>query len=77
MDPCDGQKKATFDYSRLSQSFSGLSKPAQRALINNAIFSVEDLSNWTRRDVARLHGIGPSVLPRLDHMLGAIGLSFK
>ena len=77
MDPCDRERIATFDYSRLSPSFSRLSKPVQRALINNGIFSVEDLTGWTRRDVARLHGVGPTVLPKLEALLGAMGLGFK
>ncbi len=77
MDPCDIEKKAAFDYSGLAPAFLGLSKPAQRALINNAIFTPADLARWKRKDVAKLHGIGPSVLPKLDQVLAAEGLGFQ
>lgn len=77
MQPCDPNHVETFDYSRLSGSFSGLGKPAQRALINNAIYTTRELSQWTRKGVAELHGIGPSALPKLDDALRADGLSFK
>lgn len=77
MQPCDSKRVETFDYGRLRGSFSGLGKPAQRALINNAIYTTEDLSQWTRKGVARLHGIGPSALPKLDEALRDDGLSFK
>lgn len=77
MQPCDPNCVETFDYSRLSGSFSGLGKPAQRALINNQIHTTKDLSRWTRKSVAKLHGIGPSALPKLDDALRVDGLSFK
>ncbi|KXF75310.1 hypothetical protein ATN84_18740 [Paramesorhizobium deserti] len=77
MQPCDKEKTAQFDYSRLGKSFSVLSKPAQRALINNGIFTTSDLAKWTRADLAKLHGIGPSAFPKLDGILGADGLAFK
>ena len=77
MQPCDVEKRETFDYSSLAEPFRGLSKPAQRALINNAILTPAELARRTRKDVARLHGIGPSVLPKLDQILGAEGLGFQ
>jgi hypothetical protein len=77
MRPSDSKRVETFDYSRLSASFSGLGKPAQRALINNKIYTTTDLSRWTRNRVSKLHGIGPRSLPILDEALRAEGLSFK
>ena len=74
---CHGEIIATFDYSRLSSSFSKLAKPAQRALINNNIHSEEDLARWARAGVAALHGIGPSAFPILDDALRRAGLKFK
>jgi hypothetical protein len=68
---------APFDYSRLSASFAKLGKPAQRALINNRIYSEKDLAQWTVRDVAALHGIGPSSLPFLEKALSSAGLKFR
>lgn len=72
--PPDG---SGFDYSGLSPVFRGLSKPAQRALVNSAIFTADDLAQWTRADVANLHGIGPSAFPKLDAALSAAGRTFK
>jgi hypothetical protein len=66
-----------FDYSKLSESFSRLSKPAKRALINNAIFSEKDLARLTRADVKSFHGIGPSAFPILEAALTKAGLKFN
>lgn len=65
------------DYARLSSAFARLSKPAQRALINNGIYTANDLAGWTRADVAALHGIGPSAFPVLEAALHAEGLAFR
>jgi hypothetical protein len=70
-------KVATFDYSRLSSSFSKLAQPAQRALIKHKIYHEEDLAEWTRPDVAALHGIGRSAFPILENALSSAGLKFK
>ena len=66
-----------FDYSRLNPAFAGLSKPAKRALINNGILEPRDLARCSRREVAALHGIGPSAFPLLTEALGAEGLAFR
>ena len=75
--PCDRARVEIFDYARLSDAFSGLSKPAKRALINNGILEPRDLARYSRRAVAKLHGIGPSVFPVLTEVLRAEGLDFK
>ena len=62
---CDKPAVAAFDYSKLSPAFAKLGKPAQRALINNKIYTPADLAKWNMADVAQLHGIGPSSLPHL------------
>ena len=77
MEPCDPKMKAQFDYSRLSKSFSGIAKPARRALVNNGVFTTGDLAKRTREEVAAFHGVGPSVLPKLDVILWADGLEFR
>lgn len=77
MELCDKEKTAHFDYSRLGQPFAMLSKPAQRALISSAIYTAKDLAKWSRADLAKLHGIGPSVFPKLENILRADSLEFK
>jgi hypothetical protein len=62
---------------RLNACFARLSKPAQRALIQHKIFSESDLSQWSRGDLAKLHGIGPASFPMLDRVLAEAGLKFK
>ena len=42
-----------------------LGKPAQRALENAGIKTLEDLSKWTKKDLLELHGFGPSSLPKI------------
>jgi len=68
--------KETID-PQLNACFAKLSKPAQRALIEQKIFSEADLSQWTRKDVSKLHGIGPSAFPVLDQALAEAELEFK
>jgi hypothetical protein len=68
--------KQTID-PRLKACFAALSKPAQRALISNAIFSESDLAKWTLADIKKMHGIGPSAVPILNQALADAGLQFK
>lgn len=42
-----------------------LGKPAQRALENASIKTLEDLSKWTKKDILGLQGIGPSSLSKI------------
>lgn len=42
-----------------------LSKPAQRALMNANIKSIDDLKNWSDKDLLKLHGLGPASLPHI------------
>lgn len=77
MEPCDKDKREGSDYSALAPSLTTVSKPAQRALLNNNIRTAKDLAKWTREDLAALHGIGPSAFPKLEAALKAEGLSFK
>jgi hypothetical protein len=66
-----------FDYSRLDGVFGKLSKPAKRALMNEGIYTPEDLAKLTLKEIKTLHGIGPSALPVLIEALAAKGLAFK
>jgi hypothetical protein len=57
--------------------FVSLSAPAQRALENKGIFNVKDLSNLSKAELSKLHGIGPGSFPKLEQVLHDAGLSFK
>jgi len=57
--------------------FSSLSTPARRALENNGIHSLSQLSARTESQILKLHGMGPGSLPKLRAALKEYGLSFK
>lgn len=57
---------------------SFLGAPAQRALFGElGITKLEDLSRYTKKDLLRLHGFGPSSLPKLETELGKHGIQLK
>ncbi|TGK81431.1 hypothetical protein EHQ24_08930 [Leptospira noumeaensis] len=61
-----------------SNFLSFLGAPAQRALINElGISKLEDLSRFTKKDLLRLHGFGPSSLPKLEAELKKLGIQLK
>ena len=54
-----------------------LSAPARRALENNGISTLKELSKFSEVEILRFHGMGKSSLPPLKKKLGEQGLSFK
>ena len=56
---------------------AGLSSPARRALQNNGIKTIKDLSKLTETEVLKLHGIGKTAIPILKKALKEKGLSFR
>lgn len=56
---------------------AGLSKPAQRALANAGLSSLEHVSKLSEREFAELHGIGPKAVDLIRRSFAAKGLSFK
>lgn len=57
--------------------FSILSAPVRRALENAQIRSLESLSQFSEKEILKLHGIGKSAIPILQKLLAENGLSFK
>ena len=55
----------------------GISGPALRALSAAGVRSVADLSRWSERDLAALHGMGPKALAVLKDALAAAGEGFR
>ncbi|MGF9697917.1 RNA polymerase alpha subunit C-terminal domain-containing protein [Paenibacillus sp. MABNR03] len=53
-----------------------LSAPARRALENEGITTLQKLSEYTEKEILKLHGIGPSAIPKLRQALEGEGLSF-
>lgn len=54
-----------------------LAAPARRALIDNKIFTLKDLSRLTENEVFQMHGIGSNALMTLKKALKKHKLSFK
>jgi len=54
-----------------------LSAPARRALETKGITSLQQLSQFSEKDILKYHGMGPASLPKLKAALEEEGLSFK
>lgn len=54
-----------------------LSAPARRALENNGITTLQQLSTYSEKDIMKFHGMGPATLPKLRTSLQEAGLTFK
>ncbi len=54
-----------------------LGAPARRALENNGITTLEQLSEYTEKEVLNFHGIGKSSIPIIKEVLSKADLSFK
>lgn len=55
---------------------AALGAPARRALENAGIGTVKQLSHYTEAEIMKLHGMGPSTLPKLRAALKEAGLDF-
>jgi DNA-directed RNA polymerase alpha subunit len=54
-----------------------ISEPAQRALKSIGIETLEQLAQYTEKELLALHGFGPKALGILKKSLEEIGLMFK
>ena len=55
----------------------GMSGPSLRALHTAGVRSLDDLTRWSERDLAALHGMGPKALGVLQAALRERGLHFR
>ena len=53
-----------------------LAAPAQRALSNAGISTLQQLAKLTETDFAKLHGIGPNAIKQIKKAMKEQGLSF-
>ena len=56
--------------------FGKLGNPAQRALANAGIKTLEELSKLTQSEFLKLHGVGKASLPTINAAMADKGLSF-
>ncbi|WP_340016261.1 RNA polymerase alpha subunit C-terminal domain-containing protein [Paenibacillus sp. FSL K6-1318] len=68
---CEAERKPTEGF------LAVLSAPARRALENEGIATLMQLAEYTEKEILKLHGIGPSAMPKLRNALEEEGLSFK
>ncbi len=68
---CEEERKPTDDFLSL------LGAPARRALENNGIATLEELSKFSEKEVLNFHGMGKSTVPKLIDLLTKVGLSFN
>jgi len=54
-----------------------LSNPARNALLHEGIDTIQKLSNFTEKEILKIHGIGKAALPTFRKSLEEQGLSFK
>ena len=68
---CEKERKPSSGFLSL------LSAPARRALENNGITSLNELSKLSEKEILEFHGMGPASLPKLRSALKENGLSFR
>ncbi|KPN96317.1 RNA polymerase alpha subunit C-terminal domain-containing protein [Lysinibacillus sp. ZYM-1] len=68
---CDKENKPTSGF------LSTLSSPARNALVREGIDTLQELANYTEKDILKIHGIGPASIPSMRSSLEEVGLSFK
>jgi DNA-directed RNA polymerase alpha subunit len=54
-----------------------LSNPARNALLHHGIDTIQKLSNYTEKEIMKIHGIGKASLPTFKKSLEEQGLTFK
>lgn len=54
-----------------------LGAPARRALENNGITTLEQLSKYSTKEVLKFHGMGKSSIPKLEKLLSDQNMSFR
>lgn len=56
---------------------STLSAPAGRALASIGVKTVQQLAQYTQKEIMALHGMGPASLPKLKAALKDVELDFR
>lgn len=68
---CESMKKPD------AEILSVVAAPARRALESAGIRTVSQLSDYSKNQLLKLHGMGPSSIPKLRNVLKIHGLDFK
>ena len=54
-----------------------LSNPARNALLHHGIDTIQKLSDYTEKEILKIHGIGKASLPAFRKALEEQGMAFK
>ncbi len=68
---CEDEKKPETGF------LSVLSAPARRALENNGIKTLKQLSKYSEAEILEFHGMGKTTIPKLREVLKEKNLAFK
>ena len=68
---CEKEKKPKDEFLSL------LGAPARRALESEGIKTLKQLSRYSEAELLKLHGMGPSTIPKLAKALERAGLAFR
>jgi DNA uptake protein ComE-like DNA-binding protein len=68
---CEEQKKPTAGWK------VGLAAPALRALQQANINTLMDLQHWSKEELAKLHGMGPKAIARIETVCKQEGTGFR
>ena len=60
-----------------NELLDSLSAPARRAFEREGITSLTKLANYNEKEILKLHGVGPSSLPKLKKLLKVKNLKFN
>ena len=53
-----------------------MSAPARGALVHAGVTTLVQLSQYSEKDILKIHGVGPKSLPTLRQALGEAGMAF-
>lgn len=68
---CEEAKKPTEGF------LATLSAPARRALEGEGITTLERLAGYSEKEIMKLHGVGPTTMPKLRQALQDAQLTFS
>ncbi|WP_285008589.1 RNA polymerase alpha subunit C-terminal domain-containing protein [Pedobacter faecalis] len=68
---CEAQRKPEDGFLSL------IGAPARRALERESIKTLADLSKWSEQELLKLHGMGPTTIPKLKKALEDRGRNLK
>ncbi len=68
---CESERKPETGFISL------IAAPARRALDNNNISSLNDLSDFTENEILQFHGMGKNAISKLKEAMRKEGLQFK